>query len=309
MPSEHELLAAIAARDASMNRRHPHVLIGPGDDCALVTCSGETLLTVDQVIEGRHVVAALGPSLIARKALARSLSDIAAMAGTPRWALVTGALPADLGSRAGFGAADLCDALRRWAEHFSVPVVGGDLAATSGPLVLTVTVGGAPHVARGPVRRSGAAPGDGLYVTGSLGGSLESGRHATFAPRLAEAQALADLLGLRLTSMIDLSDGLGRDAAHLARASGVGIEIDAERLPVHGDVHSSAPGSAWRCAAEDGEDYELCFTARGDVPALICGTPLTRVGTVVPGEGCRIRTPAGALYDAAKSGWDHPLGE
>lgn len=315
MPSEHKLLAFIAARDAGMAEAHPHVLLGPGDDCALVAGAGPTLLTVDQVIEGRHVLASLGASLIARKALARSLSDIAAMAGTARWALVTGAVPDDLRQRAGFGARELCDALHHWGEHFGVPIVGGDLAGTSGPLVLTVTVGGAPHAARGPVLRRGARAGDGLYVTGALGGSLASGRHATFTPRLAEARALADLLGPRLTAMIDLSDGLGQDAAHLAKASGLGIEIDARTLPVHTDLSVEAaarahakPGEGlWLRALSDGEDYELCFTASGDVPSRIGATPITRVGEVREGGGCVVLDPSGGRVDASGLGWNHPL--
>ncbi|MGQ0628557.1 MAG: thiamine-phosphate kinase [Phycisphaerales bacterium] len=146
------------------------VIVGPGDDCAVIEHGGvQTLLTVDQVIESRHFIGPLiasdGPRgtpgtpfhAVAHKAIARSISDIAAMGGRPRWALATAALPAGLSDSL---AGALFEAMRRLALTFGAPLVGGDIAATSGPLVLTVTVGGAPHPARGPVLRSGARPGD-----------------------------------------------------------------------------------------------------------------------------------------------------
>ena len=221
---ENELLNLIAHRSLEMTRKFPAVEVGPGDDAAVVQIGGESLLlTVDQLVEGRHFRAGTPIDLVARKAVARSVSDIAAMGGTPTFGLATGLLPE------GFrDAAALTDRLHAWAESWGFPLVGGDIAthppeAREPLIVLTTTVLGRPHAARGPVLRSGARPGDSVYVTGVLGGSYDKatglGRHLTFEPRVREAIFLCDSLGGRLTAMMDISDGLGIDAARLARQS------------------------------------------------------------------------------------------
>lgn len=309
---ESELLARIASR-ANDLLRFPGVLVGPGDDCAVVRIGEESagatsraafdlLLTVDQLVEGRHFNA-LGSTpdgatvdAIARKAIARSVSDIAAMGGVARFTLAAGALPDSFAH-----ADDLCAALHKWGMRWGCPVVGGDIAIAPGALTLSVTVVGEPHGARGPVLRSGARPGDSLFVTGALGGSFASGRHLAFEPRIREGAWLCDALGDRLHAMIDLSDGLGRDAARIALASGARLEIDADAIPRH-------PGVAdWPAAASEGEDYELLFAASGDVPASCpeTGVPITRIGHVVEGAGCVIVDAAGAGHDARELGWDH----
>lgn len=306
---ESELLSHIRRRSNDLTR-WPGVAVGPGDDTAAVDLTrGLTLATVDHVVDGRHVDLARTPlDLVARKAVARSVSDIAAMAGTPAYALATGCIPP------GFAQADeLFDRMAHWARHFGCPLVGGDIASSAaGPLVLTVTVLGLAHPVRGPVLRSGAMAGDAVYVTGALGGSLASGRHLSFTPRIDEARTLADLLGPRLHAMIDLSDGLGRDAARVAQMSGVRIELDAAAIPRHADVAN------WRSAASDGEDYELllCAAPDAEVPAAIpaglpgAGTRLTRIGRVVPtagagGPDCVIVDERGVALDAGELGWDH----
>lgn len=287
---------------------HPLVLVGPGDDCAVVApCKAPLLVTTDQVIEGRHFSTGEDLALVARKAVCRSLSDIAAMGGTPCWAVATGALPPAMSQ---LDAQRLTDALHATANAFDCPIVGGDIAATTpgGPLVLTVTVGGTPHATRGPVLRTGARPGDRLYVSGALGGSLPSRRHLTFTPRLAESQWLATVLGNDLHAMMDLSDGLGIDASRLATASGVSVVIDGKSLPRHEHV------ATWQAAMGDGEDYELLFTASQDasVPPRcpITGTEITLVGMVVatvehPIPRCAVRDLAGTLLDASTLGWEH----
>jgi thiamine-monophosphate kinase len=180
--------------------------------------------------------------------------------------------------------------------------VGGDIA-TGPALQLSITIGGVPASARGPVLRSGASAGDELWVTGHLGGSFESGRHLTFEPRLREAAALCDHLGHDLHAMIDLSDGLGRDGARIAAASGVQLEIDADAIP-------RSPGvSDWRHAAGDGEDYELLLAAPPGScrPELIMPTPLTRIGRVTEGSGCFV-IEAGRAIDGSEMGWEHGSG-
>lgn len=315
---EGELLNRIFARSATLRDAFPAVEVGPGDDCAVVLAPGGSrlLLKVDQVVEGRHFTDETPLDLIARKAIARAVSDIAAMAGTPLASLVGAALPHGYEqSRADA----LYDALLKWSLHFGCPLVGGDTAifarGSGGVLTLGVSIIGTPHAARGPVLRGGARPGDDVFVTGTIGGSFRAqpdadfpfpggGKHLTFTPRTREAVTLADTLGDRLHAMMDISDGLGLDAARLATRSNAAIELDASCIPL-----SPGQSDPLRAAAH-GEDYELLFTAApgAPVPAFIAGTPLTRIGRVTPhADGhprCVLihngaRTPADAL------GWEH----
>lgn len=300
---ESDLHQHIYRRVGDLAGRFPQVVLGPGDDCALVRSAdgAGTLLTVDQLIEHRHFTSDTPVDLIARKAVARSISDIAAMAGTPAWSLATGMLPERYPH-----ARELTDALHRWAEHWGAPMVGGDIAVGphGAPLALTVTVGGLVHPRRGPVTRAAAQPGDDVWVTGALGGSLASGRHLTFEPRVRDASFLADTLGPDLHAMIDLSDGLGRDAGRIAAASGLRIELDMAALPRHGDVHDA------RAALADGEDYELCCTvapaaARSLPSRTPHGTSLTRIGRVIAGEPACFAELDGRWMNVSEVGWDH----
>lgn len=275
-------------------------MLGPGDDCAVLALPGLTLATVDHLVEGRHYDESLPIDLVARKAVARSVSDIAAMGGEPSCALATGCL------RDGFRNADeLFDRMAHWANEFGCPLAGGDIAFSPGPTVLTVTVLGRPHHLRGPVERSTAREGDKVCVTGTLGNSPASGRHAAFEPRLREARELCTALGDNLTSMIDVSDGLGRDAGRVAAMSGVRIEIDSWRIP-------RASGTrTWQDACSDGEDYELLFTVRGDAELpkdSVAGTPVTVIGRVVRGGGCIARDEDGTAHQICNLGWDHGAG-
>lgn len=296
MTSEADLLRHIAARSADLHGAGP-IEVGPGDDAAVLRFGGEQLLfTVDQLVEGRHYApASTSIDLIARKSVARSVSDVAAMGGAPIAALATGAL------RDGFAHGDeLFDHMARWARRWDCPLIGGDIATVDGPTVLTVTVIGRAHPERGPVLRSGARAGDGVYVTGTLGGSFGSGRHLTFEPRIPEAAWLCSSLGARLHAMMDISDGLGRDGARIAGASGVRLELEALRIPLHADVQT------WMQAASEGEDYELLFTASGEVPPRTpTGVAITRIGSAVAGKGCALLTPHEHPIDASGMGWNH----
>jgi thiamine-monophosphate kinase len=309
---ESDLLAHIMARSHEPGTAFPHVVAGPGHDCAVVAGrSGECLLLkVDQLVSGVH----FRPhpqtpiDLIARKAIARPLSDIAAAGGTPHAALAAATLPHEFRA-----ATELFDALTAWCRRWSCPLAGGDTtimpAGLAGRLSLAVTLVAIPHPERGPLLRSGARAGDAVYITGALGGSFEPatglGRHLTFEPRLAEARWLCDTLGGGLHAMMDISDGLGRDAARLAAASGVRVELDSTRIPRNPGVPD------WRAAASAGEDYELLFaTDSSAVLPAVCpatATPITRIGVIARGTGCTIRDPAGAEFDASNLGWDPPL--
>lgn len=293
------------------------IRIGPGDDMALLDLEGHALLAaVDQVVEGVHFVRGTDEAAIARKAVARNLSDVAAMAARPIATLASCVLAPEWEEAR---AARLIEALAREALAWECPLVGGDTAlhrrgAAAAPLVLSVTILAEPWPeADGEVvRRGRAAVGDGIWVTGRLGGSFGAdgrGRHLAFEPRVSEARALRSALGARLHSMIDVSDGLGRDAAALA-GPGVQILLDADRIPCH-------EGCDWRRALGDGEDHELCFAAAGPVPESLAGrsdrTPVTRIGEVIERRradepAALVRTPDGVL-DATRFGWEHRADE
>lgn len=303
------LLDHIAVATADLSAAFPGVLAGPGDDCAAVRVpgGGVLLLKVDQLIEGRHYVVATAPELIGRKAVARALSDIAAAAGRPMYALAAAAVAVDA-EQARVQA--VFDAVHGWGRRWSCPVVGGDIAGlpAGAAMVLSISVVGSAHPARGMVTRRGAQPGDGVWVTGKIGGSLKSGRHMTFEPRLAEGAGLADALGERLRAMMDVSDGLGIDADRLARRSGVRIEIERARVPLHADADPAT-------ALADGEDHELLLAiAPGEDPGMACPgtrTALTRIGSVVGADGapgCVVVEPDGSRTSAAGMGWDHAGG-
>ncbi|MCB9840444.1 MAG: thiamine-monophosphate kinase [Phycisphaeraceae bacterium] len=317
---ESDLLSHIYQRSAGLAAAFGQVVVGPGDDCAVVRTPGgdEILLTTDQLVEGRHYEPGTPIDLIARKAIARSVSDIAAMGGTPTWSLATACLPR------GYKHADeLFDAMHHWARHWGCPLVGGDIAAfgdEASPVVLGVTVGGVmgtrwieewrdlpPEAGAGwreqppkPVTRGGAVPGDSVFVTGSIGGSLASGKHLSFEPRLREGELCA---WHGAGAMIDLSDGLGRDAGRVARASGVMIEIEAVKLPL------GAPTLVWSQAIRHGEDYEL-LVAHGDrflsdyIPALAA---IGHVRALEPGEapGVWVTDAYGQRHEVSQWGWDH----
>ncbi len=285
----------------SQTRLDPRAVpVGPGDDCAVVRVGGEDLLvTVDQVLDGVHVqLAACGPQAVGRKAMARNLSDIAAMAGTPLAAVANVALPRDFPDD---DAKAIYLGLRAGGDAFRCPLVGGDIGVWDGALCVGVTVLGRPTPA-GPVLRSGARPGDALCVTGALGGSWRSGRDLTFTPRIHEALALA--AACELHAMIDLSDGLSRDLGHVCRESGVGAEILATRVPVHPDA------GGLDAALSDGEDYELLFALPpGRADALerdgVLGVPVTRVGTITAERNVTLVHPDGSREPLIPHGWEH----
>ncbi len=298
---ESDLLAHIYSRSADLSRRFPQVIAGPGHDCAVIASGKEQLLLkVDQLVQGLHFTPTTPIDLIARKAIARVISDIAAAGGSPLAALAAATLPPNYPH-----ANELFDRMHTWADHFGTPLVGGDIA-TGTELVLGVTGIGRPHPSRGPVLRSGAQPGDGVYITGALGGSFDAatglGKHLTFEPRLREARFLCDTLGSNLHAMMDISDGLGRDAGRLAKASSAAITIEEHRVPLNAGL------TDWRRALADGEDYELLFAASGSVPAACpeTKTKITRIGSVQSdGSGAWIIMRDGQRTDVSELGWDH----
>ena len=261
---------------------NPRVLIGPGDDTAALSWpSGATcLVTTDMLLDGScFVLAEAGPRRVGRKAMAVNLSDIAAMAGRPVAAVVSVGLP----RRGGRALAEqLYLGLRDVADMFDTAVIGGDTNSWNGPLVLSVTVLG-EATQRGPVRRSGARPGDWLLVTGPLGGSI-LGKHLDFTPRVREALALHAAAPLH--AMIDISDGLAADVNHLCEESGCGAVLRAEAIPITHEARALNDGrSPLDHALADGEDYELVFAvAPDDARTLLRQQPVAGITLVHIGE-------------------------
>ncbi|HTX37917.1 MAG TPA: thiamine-phosphate kinase [Bryobacteraceae bacterium] len=270
-------LAAVAP-----GRGATRLALGIGDDCAIFRprAREDLLFTTDMLIEGRHFLPGTHRPLdLGWKALARGLSDIAAMGATPRFCLVSLALPpwADQRFMDGF-----YRGLLRLSRQEGVPLAGGDLARAETLFCDIVVCGAAP---RGrALRRDTARAGDAVYVSGALGGSalgLALGRgpgwrrHLRPVPRLALGRFLRTRL--RATAAMDLSDGLSLDLHRLALASGLQAQIEAP--PVF-------PGASLAQALHGGEDYELLFTvsARTRVPARFETLPLTRIGTMQKGR-------------------------
>lgn len=255
----------------------PDVRVGVGDDCAVIGGPRDRrwqLLKVDAVVEGVHFLATDEPRRIGRKALCRALSDIAAMGGTPRHALVTVAASPEM--RVEMLRA-IYAGLRAVARRFGVSIVGGETSRSPGPLFINVALAGWVERTR-CVLRSGGRAGDALYVTGRLGGS-RAGKHFTFTPRLAEARWLAAHAPIH--AMMDLSDGLAADLPRLAAASRCGFRLDEAAVP-------RTPGCTLRQALGDGEDFELLFAVPADAGGKLerawrRGFPrlkLTRIGVL-----------------------------
>ena len=282
------------------------VPVGPGDDTAVVAWKGRrTLVTVDQVLDGVHFdLARDGAALAGRKAMARNLSDVAAMAARPWVAVASVALPRGADERL---ARDLYTGLRGVGDEFGCPLVGGDVGSWDGKLAISVTV---LAVGDGiePILRSGAKAGDAICVTGTLGGSWRTQRHLTFTPRVREARLLAQRH--RPHAMIDLSDGLATDLRHICAASGVGARILAGDLPVSPDVSTDEPREAVLRAIGDGEDYELLFTlpmgrARQLIAQQGLPVPVSLVGRCTPGPDLVLEWPDGRHEPLPQSGWEH----
>jgi thiamine-monophosphate kinase len=268
----------------------PRVPIGPGDDAALVEWQSRGLLaTVDMLLEGVHFsFYEATPVEVGRKAMNVNLSDIAAMAGTPLFALLAVGLPPGSPTNLADG---LFVGLKEAADRFNVAIIGGDTNSSRSGVVVSVTVLGEPHP-KGVVKRSGARPSDALIVTGKLGYS-RLGKHLSFTPRIAEARRLHEQC--RLTAMLDLSDGLGGDIFHLTGESGVGAVIEASALPiVDGPRDERSP---LQHALSDGEDFELLFaTPPEEAERLLKEQPLadlavalSRIGVVTKELGVRLK--------------------
>ena len=284
---------SLLARLLPQLRSGPGVALGPGDDCAAIDCGGPELVlaAVDHLVDGKHYLSGTTPPEAAgAKLFNRNASDIAAMGGSPRWALL--ALAA--GDRNNDELLAFASGVAHAAEACGASLVGGDIAELAEPgLSASLTILGT--VPRGEaVTRSGAKAGDLVCVTGEIGNAFRSGHHLTFSPRLEEGRFLARA---RLaTAMLDVSDGLLLDAMRLAASSHVRIEIDPAKVPLRA-------GAELPDALGDGEDYELLFTAPPHRARELAGHAAV-IGRVLAGPP-GVTDPAGRDLLTGKTGYEH----
>lgn len=275
---------------------------GIGDDAAVLALSKDRYLlaTTDMLIEDIHFKKNTArPEQIGWKALCCGVSDIAAMGGVPRWALISCGLPQGL--RVNY-ADKIYKGIKKAAARFGIHIVGGDTSCSKKILMDVVVLGEARH--KGLVLRNGARGGDFIFVTGALGGS-RYGRHLNFIPRLKESQILTR--HFTINAMIDLSDGLSSDLGHIAKQSNTGAMLYEDLIP------KSKHCSRVENALSDGEDFELLFTMSKkegfkllDIRDRLFDIPITRIGTVTDKKfGMKIVDIFGRKRDLRPRGFRH----
>lgn len=229
-----------------------HVVTGIGDDMAVLRLGNETLLiTTDTLLDGVHFkTETTDLEQIGAKAMACSLSDCAAMASIPCAAVVAVSLAKTMSME---DAQQLQKGFQKQGEKFNCPIVGGDTTSWDHPLAITVTM--LSRTNKEPIRRNGAQVGDSILVTGELGGSLESGKHLNFTPRLDEVARIAEVVDLH--AMIDISDGLSADLGHICEQSHLSAILDEVAIPLSNAARQKE--SPLDAAMGDGEDFELLF--------------------------------------------------
>jgi len=300
----------------------PSVVLGIGDDAAALspTPGTLTLITSDMLLEGVHFDLNFSdPQSLGRKSLSVNLSDLAAMGAKPRQFLLSIALPSALPLEF----VDLfVSGVLEQAERYGVTLVGGDTCASLGGLAISITALGEQAPDR-VVKRSGAAPGDLVCLTGTVGdaalglvelrGGVRQGflvtRQLDPTPRVAAGVALAEA-GLA-SAMIDVSDGVLADLTHICELSGVGVRLELERLPLSREYRAACGADPYALALSGGEDYELLFCVPkgkgGEAEQILqrLGLRFSVVGEVVPGSSVQLLTPGGGTYEPGKLGFDH----
>jgi thiamine-monophosphate kinase len=304
----------------SHTRSNAHVLTGIGDDCAVLRLlpGDESLVTTDFTLEGIHFRREWHPAeSVGHRCLARGLSDIAAMGGEPVAVFLSLALPRDLPQS---WVGRFAGSLISLAEKFGLTLAGGDTAESpNGILADIIVVGSVPK--EKAVLRSGARVRERIFVSGELGGSAaavwqmrkkpkrklnprEYPRHFFPEPRIELGRVLREK---KLASaMIDISDGLSTDLAHICEESGVGAEVHAELIP-RASVGKPAREVDLRFALHGGEDYELLFTAPANrkMPSRIAGVPITQIGYITRGRKIVLMNQGGVGYELEPLGWEH----
>ena len=322
MPLAEKALIAGIQRVAGRHptKLDPRILAGIGDDCAVLRLlpGKDTLITTDLTLEGVHFRRDWhSPESVGHRCLVRGLSDIAAMGGEPVAAFLSLALPRDLPQGwVGRFLRSLVDL----GARYGVGLAGGDTAESPRGIIADIIVVGAVPKGKA-ILRSGAQPGERIYVTGELGGSAAAvarmrkkpkgklnprhfPRHFFPEPRLEVGRILQEK-GLS-RAMIDTSDGLSTDLAHICEESGVGAELWAPAIP-RASLGKPSREVDLQFALHGGEDYELVFTApRGKrVPKRIAGVPVTHIGQTIKGRKIFLRNESGVGYELQPKGWEH----
>lgn len=292
---------------------HPQLLLGPGDDAAILQLLGDDrcVVTSDLLTDGVDFeLSQCDARRVGRKALAVNLSDLAAMASCPVAVFVSLALPREGGKSL---AVELYEGMLPLAEQHGVAIAGGDTNSWDAPLVISITAIG-QVTEQGPLRRGGANPDDQILVTGSFGGSI-LGKHFDFQPRVAEALQLS--ADYRLHAGIDVSDGLSLDLSRMAEESGCGAAIELNSVPIADDAHrlveSQADNrSALDHALADGEDFELILAVPADeAQRLLDDQPLdvtlTRIGQFIDEPGLWSIEADGNRKPLKPQGYQHDL--
>lgn len=320
MTTENDFIRRLARRFPL----RPPVEVGIGDDGAVLRCgrvigpeqgpfeTDRMVVVTDMLLDGVHFeLDRISPRLAGRKAVAVNLSDLAAMACFPTAAFVSIAVPKRMTMPSGEFLEELYSGIESLTEQFKFTLAGGDTNSWNGPFAINVCLTGCPMKEQ-PILRSTARPGDRLFVSGSLGGSLASGRHLTFEPRLEFARWLMDQT--TVNAMMDLSDGLSMDLHRMMEASHAAAILRADAIPIHSDVPKHFP--EWQrlaAALGDGEDFELLISIPDSAAEFFIRkagesrVPLHEVGNVVTGTGVRIEAPSGDTQFLNQTGWQHPL--
>jgi thiamine-monophosphate kinase len=297
--NEFELIAKLIPGLAT----NKSVVLGAGHDCAALDLGLKdelVLFKTDAVVEGIHFTKETPPKKVGRKALARCLSDLAAMGGTPTACLITIGLPKEFDPEA---VLEIFNGINELAREHEMAVAGGE--TTTNPERIFISVAAVGKMSRlNQVNRAGAKEGDGIFVTGELGGSID-GKHLEFEPRLREGRWLVS--HFPLTSMMDLSDGLAGDLRHILEASGVGAELLSSAIPISRAAKLKAKSESSSkppllAALTDGEDFELLFTlARGNSVRLVDEwkkafpeVKLSCIGRITKEPGLKLRDKDGS---------------
>lgn len=320
MLSEFELI------ERYFTRRYPDIILGTGDDAALVEPGAgmELAISTDMLVSGRHFFADADPQKLGHKALAINLSDMAAMGARPRWTVLSLALPDFIVRAHEQWLQAFADGFYQLAQAHQVALVGGD--TTGGPLNISVTILGEVPRNRA-LRRSGARPGDDIWISGEIGNAAlalahEQGTHILEPGERAYCMAALHvpvprvMLGQRLiglaSSAIDISDGLQADLGHILKCSNVGGIIRMNEINCSPAMKRCLPQQVGlECLLAGGDDYEICFTApelrRAEVQMLSeeLAIPLTRIGKIMKEEGLLVLDEDGRTVRMERGGYDH----
>ncbi len=272
-----------------------NVVLGIGDDCAVVAHSQREygLITTDMLLEDVHFKRTMPPAVIGHKALACSISDIAAMGGIPEYAVVSLGVPRALTEDY---VIKIYQGMKRLADKFRVKIVGGD-TVKSGKIIINVALWGRVEKNK-LVTRNGARKGDAIFVTGPLGRSYSTGHHARFTPRVKEARWLVQ--HCKPNSMIDISDGLSSDLGHILEESKVGAEVYEKNIPRRNKATLNE-------ALNDGEDFELLFTVSSAKAKLLASKKPFRFYKIgkITRKGLRLIKSNGKSLTLTAKGYKH----